>query len=528
VHPDIEDIDYYNQRQLILGELIARRARIHPGREALVFAGRRWTYLELDNRANRVANALIAGGVGQGGHIAQLLMNCSECIEIDFAVAKMGAVSVPVNFRLKAPEILYQLRDSESEVLFFGEEMAAAVEEVRAELPHLRYICVGATRPEYALAYEEFLAASSQEPPLVPVSDDDPAFIMYTSGTTGSPKGAVITHKNLMINVMNGIMEWYPGLGEYPDEKWLCVAPLFHIGALWVTMICLFRGGTACIMKAFDPLETVRQFQEEKITNIFMPPVMSTFILNSVDLSQYDTSSLRFIGSGASVLPSETRRQINEAFPDVWLVDGLGMTEMTPFCCCLKPQDALRKVASVGLPVVNVEVRVVDDNDEDVPVGEPGEIVYRGPTTMKEYYKNPHATAEALRGGWFHSGDIVRRDEEGFIYIVDRKKDMIVSGGENVYPAEVEEVLYQNPKVLEAAVIGVHDEVWGEAVMAVVVPKPGVELTEQEVIDWCAERLAGYKKPKHVDLVEALPRNAAMKVLKTELRERYGKALRYD
>jgi acyl-CoA synthetase (AMP-forming)/AMP-acid ligase II len=525
---DIQDIDYYNQRQLLLGEMLARRARIHPDKEALVFAGRRPTYRELDERANRVANALGDRGVASGEHIAQLLMNGTETMEIYFGVGKLGCVNVPLNFRLKGPEILFQLQDSETRVLFFGDELAAAVSEIRGELPQLTYICVGNDCPDYAYAYEDLLAAASPQAPAVPVSDDDPVFIMYTSGTTGKPKGAVLTHKNISMNMVNTTIEWYPILGDYPNEKWLLVAPLFHTAALALTLVCLFRGGTGCIMKAFDPLQTVQQIQDEKITNIFLAPVMSAFILNTVDLSQYDVSSLRFIGSGASVLPSETRRQLNASFPNAMLFDGFGQTEMSPLTCTLKPADAGRKPASVGKPLINVEVRVVDDDDNDVPLGEPGEIVYRGPTTMKEYYKNPHATAEALRGGWFHSGDMVRQDEEGFIFIVDRKKDMIVSGGENIYPVEVEEVIYQHPKVLEAAVIGVHDEVWGEAVMAVVVPKPGEDLSKEEVIDWCSARLAGYKKPKHVDFIDALPRNAAMKVLKVDLRDKYGKAIRYD
>jgi acyl-CoA synthetase (AMP-forming)/AMP-acid ligase II len=254
---------------------------------------------------------------------------------------------------------------------------------------------------------------------------------------------------------------------------------------------------------------------------------MTNLLVNTVDLSRYDTSSLKIFVSGAAILPSETRRRIDEAFGGLKLFDVFGQTEMSPVTTMLKPDDAGRKTASVGRPVVNVEVRVVDDEDNDVPRGEVGEIVYRGPTTMKEYYRNSEATEETLKNGWFHSGDLVRQDEEGFVYVVGRKKDMIISGGENIYSAEIEDALFEHPGVLEAAVIGVYDEVWGESVMAVVVPMQGEELTEAEIIDWCGERLAGYKKPRRVDFIDELPKNAAMKVLKYELREKYGKSVRY-
>ncbi len=525
---DFSEADSANSRQLILGELLARQARIHPEREAIVFEERRYTYQDFNTRANRVANALVESGIHKEDNVAELLMNGNEIIEAYFGVAKAGAVNVPLNFRLKGPEILYQLRDSEAKVLIFGEDFTAVAESVRDEMPNLKFICVGATCPAFAESYEEFLAGASDVSPSIPVSDDDSAFIMYTSGTTGKPKGAVLTHKNIFMNVVNATIDFYLSLGEYTDERWLFVAPVFHTAAAALSFICFFRGGTACYMKAFDPTQAVQAIQDEKITNVFFPPVMSTFMLNTVDIAKYDTSSLRMYGSGASVLPTETRRQIKEAFPNVRLFDGFGQTEMSPLTCMLKPGDADSKTASVGRPLINVEVRIVDDNDQDVKLGEPGEIIYRGPTTMKEYYKNPHATAEALRGGWFHSGDVVRQDEEGFIYVVDRKKDVIISGGENIYPVEVEEVLYQHPKILEAAVIGVHDDVWGESVLAVVVPKADSDLTADEVMGWCAERLAGYKKPKRVDFIEALPRNAAMKVLKTELRDKYGsKAVQY-
>jgi acyl-CoA synthetase (AMP-forming)/AMP-acid ligase II len=280
-------------------------------------------------------------------------------------------------------------------------------------------------------------------------------------------------------------------------------------------------------MKFFEPEKVVQQIQDERINATLLVPVMSNLLLSTIDLSKYDTSSLEFLLSGAAVLPTETRRKIDAAFPGIKLFDFFGQTEMSPVTTMLKPPDAPRKTASVGQPVLNVEVRVVDDYDNDVPQGQVGEIIYRGPTTMKEYYRDPEATAETLRNGWFHSGDLVRQDEEGFVYVEERKKDMIISGGENIYSAEIEDVLFEHPKILEAAVIGVYDEVWGEAVMAVVVPMPGEDLSKEAVTDWCKERLAGFKRPKHVDFADELPKNAALKVLKYELREKYGKSIQY-
>jgi acyl-CoA synthetase (AMP-forming)/AMP-acid ligase II len=525
---DYGSSEYVNQRQLVIGEMLSRRARIHPDREALVFQDRRYSYRDFDARTNRLANALSERGIAKGDKVAQLLFNCSEILEAYFAVCKLGAVNVPLNFRLKGPEILYQLENSDTSLLIFGEEFVPVVEEIRGEIPQVRLVCVGNNVPDYAEPYEQLLQSGGEQLPDVAVYDDDPGFIMYTSGTTGKPKGAVLTHKNQLMNVINCYIELLSVTGPSDEERVQFVGPLFHEAALALSLISVFQGATLCILKFFEPEKVVQQIQDERITATFLPPVMSIFLLNSVDISKYDTSSLRQYISGAAILPTETRKRINQAFPNVLLFDAFGQTEMSPVTCMLKPQDAEQKFASVGRPVINVEVRIVDDNDQDVPPGEVGEIVYRGPTVMKEYYRNPEATEETLRGGWFHSGDLVRQDEEGFIYVVDRKKDVIISGGENIYPAEIEEVLYQHPKILEAAVIGVYDEVWGEAVMAVVVPRPGEELSKEEVIDWCAKRLAGYKKPKHVDFVDALPRNAAMKVVKTELRARYGKSIRYD
>ena len=525
---DYEDPVYVNQRQLLIGEMLSRVARSKPDSEAIVFEDRRYTFREFDCRTDRLASALARLGIGKNSKVAELLFNCSELVEAFLAVCKLGAINVPLNFRLKAPEVLYQITDSDTELVVFGEEFTPLVEEIRGEIPGVTFICVGNNIPDFAKEFHSVLESGEDEPPAVAIHDDDPAFIMYTSGTTGKPKGAVLTHKNQMMNVLNCTIEFTRAAGQLSDQRVQFVAPLFHEAALAVALLSLSISSCLCINKYFIPEQVAAQIQNERITCTLLIPVMSTVLLSTVDLSKYDTSSLRFLISGAAILPTETRRQIYEAFPRVMLFDVFGQTEMSPVTCMLKPEDAERTTASVGLPAVNVEVHVVDSEDRDVPIGEVGEIVYRGPTVMKEYYHKPEETAETLRNGWFHSGDLVRQDEEGFVYVVDRKKDMIISGGENIYAAELEDVLYENPRVLEAAIIGVYDDVWGETVMAVVVPREGENLTEEDVINWCGDRLASYKKPRRVEFLDELPRNASMKVLKYELRERYGRSVRYE
>jgi fatty-acyl-CoA synthase len=442
-------------------------------------------------------------------------------------VCKLGAVNVPLNFRLTGQDILYQLTNSETSLLIFGEEFTYIIDEIRGEISEMALVCVGSGVPDYAKPYDEVVADGDEAPLDIAVYDDDPAFIMYTSGTTGRPKGAVLTHKNQVMNTINCTFEMLTVVGDLKDERVQFVAPLFHEAALAFALFTVSKACAIYVMKFFEPEKVAQEIQDEKITATLLVPVMTNLLVNAVDLSKYDTSSLKIFVSGAAILPSETRRQVDVAFPGVKLFDIFGQTEMSPVTTILKPEDAGRKTASVGKPVANVEVRVVDDDDNAVPSGEVGEIVYRGPTTMKEYYRNPEATEETLRNGWFHSGDLVRQDDEGFIYVVGRKKDMIISGGENIYSAEIEDVLFEHPKVLEAAVIGVHDEMWGEAVMAVVVPMQGEDLHQEEIMEWCSARLASFKKPKYVDFVDELPKNAAMKVLKYELREKYGKSVRY-
>ena len=518
-------------RRLLLGELLARNARKFPDKEVLIFGDTRLTWREFNARINRLAHAFLDMGVGKGDKVAILTFNSNQCLESYFALGKVGAVAVPVNFRLHPEEITYIVSNADAAAFVVGEQLVDTVRGIQSDLPLVRrYISVTPAPVEGMLHYESLIQQYPDDEPLILVDEDDPAFIMYTAGTTGRPKGAVLTHKSQVMMWTSAIirMSEEPGIADMGDFRVCSPPPLFHMASFGCCLANLLLGATIVLpTQVFNPAEIMEIIEREKIISMLLIPAMASFLSLLPDLEKYDASSLKVWISGASVLPTQTRKTMTERFPGLMVFDCFGQTETGALVSMLRPSEAERKVASVGRALPVVQVRVVDGEDRDVPVGEVGEAIYQGPNIMKEYYKNPEGTAQAMRNGWFHSGDLVRQDEEGFIFVVDRKTDMIVSGGENIYPAEVEETLYRHPKILEAAVIGVHDEQWGEAVKAVVVPKPGETLTEDEVIDFCKQHLASYKKPTSVDFIDALPRNPTMKVLKTVLREKYGKAVRY-
>jgi acyl-CoA synthetase (AMP-forming)/AMP-acid ligase II len=504
----------------LVGELLRRAAFLQPEKECFICGQDRLTYQQMEKRALQVAGWLQEQGVGHDDKVGFILKNGLAFVEIFYGIALSGAVGVPINFRLAADEIQYIVNNSDSKVLMIGHEYVDAIRSIRDQLPQVEKVVVVGSDGEIPdmIRYESVFDRSVSYTPCEQLSDEDACMIVYTSGTTGRPKGAVLTHKNLYMNSMN--MIWESRMN--PDYKQLIVAPMFHVAAMsTLVTTCLLRG-TSVIHQEFNPVAVLDTIQAERINYLFMVPAMWNFLFQVPNIDQYDLSSMTICATGASICPLELKKKIMKYFPNAGIYDVFGQTEMSPCTTALHPEDSLRKTTSVGKPIINVEIRVVDDEMNDVPVGEVGEIVYRGPTVMKEYYKNLEATAEAFRGGWFHSGDLVRLDEEGFVYVVDRKKDMIISGGENIYPAEIEEVLYSHPGILEAAVIGVPDETWGEAVKAVVVPKPGVQLTAEEIIEHCKGHLASYKKPRYVEFVDMLPRNAAGKVLKRVLREAHA------
>ncbi|HTO69368.1 MAG TPA: long-chain-fatty-acid--CoA ligase [Myxococcota bacterium] len=504
-----------------LGLFLAKRAFLNPSLEAFIdtHSGRRFTFAELDRRANRTANFLARElGVKKGERVALLLMNSPEYFESFFAIAKLGAVCVPLNWRLVADELQFILKDSGSRTLIYGGEFAQTVAELEkrraTEIRHWVQVGDEPKRADFALSYDALQQAASAEEPSVPAADDDLLYIMYTSGTTGLPKGAVHTHSTAMWGVMT-----IAATAEMRfKDRYLVSLPLFHVGALTPLTGNVYRGVTSVVMRAFDPTKVWELIQSERITIALKVPAMLNFMLQTYDPKKYDISSLRWIMSGAAPVPVTLIEAYAKLGIEIHQVYGL--TESCGPACLIGPDDAIAKAGSTGKAFFHTDVRVVDDKNNDVAPGQQGEVIIRGAHVMKEYWKRPEATAETIRDGWLHSGDVATVDKEGFVFIQDRMKDMVISGGENVYPAEIENVILGNPKVSEVAVIGQPSPKWGESAFAVVVKKDQ-SLTEREVLDWCQGKLARFKQPRAVAFIDVIPRNPSGKVLKRLLRDQF-------
>ena len=438
---------------------IARHAHEKPGAVYLRFEGRTITWAQIHERVSAVAAALRERGVRAGDRVAIMMTNRPEFLETMFAASAIGAIVVPVNFRLAPDEIAYILTDSGASLLVVEEATAAAAASARAACAHeIGFVSTG--HVEGAAPYFP-VSSGPVEPPAADVPEDSPALIMYTSGTTGRPKGAVLTHENLMCQSLTLIRVWR----LFADEEVnLCASPLFHIASIGAIAPMVLIGGTTVLLPSggFSSAATLDVMEAERVTSVFLVPAQWQLLCDDASLASRDLSALKTMSWGAAPATTTLLTRMAGAFPGVTNVAVFGQTEMSPVTCALSGEDALRKVGSVGKPVSIVAARIVDDDMKDVPPGEVGEIVYRGPSVMAGYWQNPEATAEAFRGGWFHSGDLVRADEEGFLYVVDRKKDMIITGGENVYCAEVENALSAHPAVAELAVVGAPHERWGE------------------------------------------------------------------
>jgi fatty-acyl-CoA synthase len=493
-------------RRLVLSELTARAARARPDHPAVIFGDDVRTHAELHARAARLASVLAASGVGARDRVALLLHNRIEFVEALLACHRLAAVAVPINFRLAADEVDYVLSDSGA-VALIGDAPVPGAGGVRFVLS------VGS-------AYDDAVAAASPRGP-AEVAEDDPALMCYTSGTTGRPKGAVLTHRNLVASTLS----WIHEMRASSEDVWLSGQAMFHIGGINGLLPFLVLGATVIITPttAFDPAAMLGLIEAHGVTMCIFVPTQWAEICASDAVTRIDPRQLRVAMWGASSSPRRTLEAMQAAFPHAAIVSAYGQTEMSGATTLLKGPDSTRKMGSVGKPMLGVELRVVDDGLRDVAPGGVGEIVYRGPNVMAGYHEQPDADREAFAGDWFHSGDLGRLDDEGYLWLVDRKKDMIVSGGENVYPAEVERVLLDHPAVADAAVIGVPHPRWVETPVAFVVFRgAGAEPNEADLIGHCRRHLAGYKKPSAIVVVPELPRNAGGKVLKRRLRETYG------
>ena len=512
-----------------IGSWVAGRAFRDPAGTALIDGdtGRRRTFAELHSRTSALAGALWRRGVRRGDRVAMLALNCPEFVEVLLATAKLGAITVPVNFRLTADEVRYVLTDSGASVLLYSSQLAAVAKAAAdglavhtlTEIPSASDRAGGGSSE-----FEELVASGSDGFAEQDVAADDVAVIMYTSGTTGFPKGAMLTHSNLLWQAIHAMGGMGDGLSRY--DVTVTAAPLFHIGGLGVyTLPLLYLGGASVILEGFDPAQVIAAIAEHKATVMFLVPAMWVALSRCPELDRPDLTPPRqsIVGGAPSPLP-----MLEFFIARGWnFAEGFGMTETAPGCSVLDREHVVSKAGSIGQPLTHLRWKLVDDADREVPAGTVGELIVQGPNVFVGYWGKPAETAEAMRGGWFHTGDLGRMDSDGYVTLVDRKKDMIITGGENVYPIEVEQVLFTHPGVDDVAVIGVPDEQWGESVTAVVVrasgsPESGSPASGDELIAWVRDRLAHFKCPRRVEFVDELPRNATGKLLKRELRATYG------
>ena len=510
-------------------ELLNITSLIVPDRHAIVFDDMRLTFGEIAGRVNRLANGLAELGVGAGDRVAVMQVNCNEHVESYFASAKLDAILVPINFRARAEELTFMLNDSGVKAIILGQRYQDMLRSVKLELTTLEHQITLEAPGEGFVFYDDLLANASDEERFPTADGDDVTIIMFTAGTTGTPKGVMLSHNSFTSYILANVEP----VDMDTAEKNILTVPLHHIAGVQAVMAAVYGGRTLVLQRQFDEEGWMKLVQEEKVNRAMMVPTMLKRLMDRPAFKDYDLSSLQVITYGAAPMPLEVIKKAIVEFPNTRFINAFGQTETASTITMLPPdahdihegdpdyEQKMKRLGSIGKPLPDVEVRIVDEEGNDVSLGENGEIVARGDRLMKGYWNREEATKETLRGGWLYTGDLGYWDDEGFIFLSGRAKDFLKRGGEMIAPEEVEQIIMSHPSVDEAAIIGIPDIEWGERVRAIVVRKPGAELTAEEVIEHCRPRMAGFKRPEDVVFIDELPRNPMGKVLKRVLREDY-------
>jgi len=503
-------------RRVAYGDCLRRTALRYPKREAVVDGARRISFSELDGMANRFANALLKRGFRKGAKIAFISLNALEHFVAFYGTAKAGMVFVPINPLFKTDELAFALNHADCEVVIFNGMLYGGFKDAFAQAEKTKLFIAFNPPPGDFLTFDAFLEEGSDTEPETFIEADDDLLVLFTGGTTSYPKAAVLSHLNLFV-CTNGILIDIPFTHQ---DKLFMVMPLFHVGAFIITSLVNFVGGAVHVYMLPDLKQVLVNVEKEKITCTLLISPLWRQLIDHPDFGKHDLSSLRLCVYFTAVMPEDLLKQVMEKVcPNLCLC--FGQTEMSPSTTCFKPEDQLRKMKSLGNPTVNVEIAIMDEFGNLLPTGEAGEIVYRSPQVMKGYYKQEEESKEVFAHGWFHSGDVGYLDEENYLYFLDRKKDMIKTGGENVASLEVEKTIYLDPRVQEVHVIGLPHERWMEAITAFVILKPGQTAEEKEIIALCKEKMVGFKVPKRIVFVPDLPRSAVGKALKRKIREEY-------